>query len=157
MTNYREEWVDMEDPIELAIAYATVKHAGQKDKAGEPYILHCLTVGMQGTSVEEILVGLLHDTIEDTDAHFSEIEQIFGERVADCVVDLTKGSTESYEEYIDALINDSFYRTTVLRVKERDLMHNMQLERLPEITEKDIQRQVKYAKALKRIRSVLYA
>ncbi|HUP50107.1 MAG TPA: GTP pyrophosphokinase, partial [Thermoanaerobaculia bacterium] len=53
--------------LERAIMIAVQAHAGQVDKAGEPYILHPLRVMLKLTSDEERIVGVLHDVVEDTD------------------------------------------------------------------------------------------
>jgi len=51
--------------LERAIAYAVAAHAGQRDKNGEPYILHPLRVMEAGVTYEEKIVGVLHDVVED--------------------------------------------------------------------------------------------
>lgn len=52
--------------LDEAIVLATRAHAGQADKAGEPYILHPLRV-MQAVSPEARVVAVLHDVLEDCD------------------------------------------------------------------------------------------
>lgn len=54
------------DLLEKAIEIAVKAHKGQKDKAGEPYILHCLSVMLKGKTEDEKIVGVLHDAVEDT-------------------------------------------------------------------------------------------
>lgn len=53
--------------IEDALRIAIEAHEGQKDLDGNPVILHPLTVGLAGHNREEIVAGLLHDVVEDTD------------------------------------------------------------------------------------------
>jgi len=52
--------------LEDAIAFAVEAHHGQKDKNGQPYILHPLRVMLRLESERERIVGVLHDVIEDT-------------------------------------------------------------------------------------------
>ena len=80
--------------IEEAYLFAAKKHEGQFRKSGDPYITHCLGVAeiiseLQGGPTT-IIVGLLHDTIEDTGTTKAEIEEKFGSDVADMVEALTK-------------------------------------------------------------------
>ena len=63
-----------EDALELAIEVAVVAHAGQRDKIGQPAILHPLAVmhTLRGTNLERI-VAVLHDVFEDTDHDIHEV------------------------------------------------------------------------------------
>ena len=45
---------------------AAQAHAGQVDKAGQPYILHPLRVMMSVADYDAKIVAVLHDVIEDT-------------------------------------------------------------------------------------------
>ena len=67
-----------------AIDYATEKHAGQKRKSGEPYINHPLAVAEilieWGMDIDTVVAGVLHDTVEDTDATLDELESFTGTR-----------------------------------------------------------------------------
>ena len=79
-----------------AIDYATEKHAGQKRKSGEPYINHPLAVAEilieWGMDIDTVVAGVLHDTVEDTDATLDELESLFGRDVAFLVDGVTKVS-----------------------------------------------------------------
>lgn len=80
-----------------AIDFAADKHRGQsrKDAKNTPYINHpialaSLLVNYAGiTDSNVIAAALLHDTIEDTDATVDDIEEIFGERIRDIVMEVT--------------------------------------------------------------------
>lgn len=80
-----------------AAAFAAQKHAGQfrKGEAKEPYVNHVLEVAEMlaaasgGKDVELVMGGLLHDTIEDTDATYDEVKAAFGPVVADLVQEVT--------------------------------------------------------------------
>src|SRR5258708_36999700 len=51
--------------LERAIVIAAEGHAGQLDKAGNPYILHPLRVMLRLDTNEERIAGVLHDVVED--------------------------------------------------------------------------------------------
>ena len=76
--------------IEKAMAYATEKHKNQTRKlTGEPYINHIKDVANilieNGANEETIIVGILHDTLEDTSATYNEISKMFGRKIANMV------------------------------------------------------------------------
>lgn len=60
--------------LERAIDIAVKAHAGQLDKAGEPYILHPLRVMLSCTSEDARIVGVLHDVVEDTEWTFQQLK-----------------------------------------------------------------------------------
>jgi (p)ppGpp synthase/HD superfamily hydrolase len=51
--------------LQRAIAIATEAHEGQLDKAGAPYVTHPLRVMAALETIEEKMVGVLHDVVED--------------------------------------------------------------------------------------------
>ena len=65
--------------LNKAYVYAMQKHGTQKRASGDPYFNHPLEVAAILTDLKlddaTIAVGLLHDTIEDTDATRAEIDQ----------------------------------------------------------------------------------
>jgi guanosine-3',5'-bis(diphosphate) 3'-pyrophosphohydrolase len=80
-----------------AAGFAARKHHGQvRADAATPYFAHVARVTLILSHVfhvedEEILTAaLLHDTIEDTATDYDEIAVVFGDRIADYVVQLTK-------------------------------------------------------------------
>ena len=75
---------------QAALAYAARLHEGQCRSAdGAPYIVHPIEVGMllyeSGADDEVIAAGVLHDTLEKTDATAYDIYARFGRRVGDIV------------------------------------------------------------------------
>ena len=80
--------------INRAYVYATSKHGSQTRHSGDPYFAHPIEVAGILTEYKldaaTIVAGLLHDTIEDTDATRREIEGMFGRQVADLVEGVTK-------------------------------------------------------------------
>lgn len=76
--------------LDDAIKFATDAHAGQKRKLTKtPYILHPLevaTIASKLTDDEDVICAtLLHDVVEDTSHEMSEIETLFGHRIAELV------------------------------------------------------------------------
>lgn len=82
------------DSIRDAFLYAKNMHEGQFRKSGEPYIVHpldvAITLSEYQTDPTTIIAGLLHDTIEDTDATYEDIRDLFGEEVALITEGVTK-------------------------------------------------------------------
>lgn len=80
-----------------AIAFAAHKHRDQrrKDEAASPYINHPIAVAQvlsnEGSVTDEntLIAAILHDTVEDTETSFEEIEERFGPAVAGLVRELT--------------------------------------------------------------------
>ena len=56
----------METLLSRSVHIMIDAHHGQRDQIGEFYSLHCLRVMMAGETYEEMIVGALHDVIEDT-------------------------------------------------------------------------------------------
>ena len=83
-----------EQLLNKAYVYAMQKHGSQKRASGDPYFNHPLEVAAILTELKlddaSVAVGLLHDTIEDTDATRAEIDQMFGPEIGAIVDGLTK-------------------------------------------------------------------
>lgn len=82
-----------------AILYATEKHSGQLRKGTNlPYIVHpmeVLNILIRMNAHEALLMaGILHDTVEDTDATIDEIAALFGEETAALVEAHTEKNKE---------------------------------------------------------------
>lgn len=133
------------NPVEMARALASYAHAGQKDRAGNPFIEHPITVAQRVNTPEEKTVAYLHDVVEDTFVTLGTIRNLFGNQIGDAVDAMTHRADESYEQYIVRLGHNPIARI----VKLADLSHNMDMSRLPEITPKDLERQEKYRRAKK--------
>lgn len=79
-------------------SFAAQKHASQKrlDTAGTPYInhplevAHLLSVHYHAAGRADVIVAaLLHDTVEDTNTTFAELEELFGVDVTNLVREVT--------------------------------------------------------------------
>lgn len=125
-----------EDLLNRAYVYATKKHGDQKRASGDPYYSHPVEVAGILTNLRldtsSIITALLHDTIEDTDATFGEIESLFGREIADMVNGVTKMSllelssadaaqAENFRKLLVATASD----IRILLVKLADRLHNM--------------------------------
>ena len=91
--------------IVKAANFAAIKHKNQrrKDPEGNPYINHPLGVAHILTTAKvediEVIVGaILHDTVEDTNTTFDEIEAEFGKSVREIVGEVTDDKNLSKEE-----------------------------------------------------------
>ena len=129
----------------MALAFAAEKHKGQVDRAGVDYIEHPKAVAglLKEPTEDEIIVALLHDTVEDTDATADEIRSLFGDAVADAVACMTHRTGVPYMDYVSGIKKNAIAR----KVKMADLTHNMDLSRLPDITDADRERVEKYKAA----------
>lgn len=80
--------------IELALRYAVRYHGDQVRHSGELYYYHPMDVALIASKLhfttEVIISSLLHDTVEDTNLNIDQILFIFGTKVADLVIKLTK-------------------------------------------------------------------
>ena len=122
-----------------AYDYAYKHHEGQLRKSGEPYIMHPVAVAVNieqmGLDAESIMAGLLHDTIEDTEASYAEVAKEFGEAVAmlvDGVTKLTQMEHTSYSTKEEQQMEDlrkMFIAMAkdirVIMIKLADRLHNM--------------------------------
>lgn len=133
----------MKSKAPFAEALADYAHYGQLDKAGRPYIDHPRAVAAQMETDEEKTVAYLHDVLEDTFVTADTLRNLFGDTVAEAVIAMTHTQEESYEAYVRRLGENPLAR----RVKLADLRHNMDLNRLPEVTDRDLRRLEKYRRA----------
>ena len=137
--------------LEKAILLALKAHAGQKDKADQPYILHPLRVMLNMDTESEMIAAVLHDVLEDTELTADDLcKQGFSEEVLEAVQYLTKHDGEEYETFIDRIQQNSVAR----KVKLADIEDNMNIKRFispKSPTEKDIERLKKYYQAWKRL------
>jgi len=93
-------------PLLKAIHFAAKKHRNQRRKnvAKTPYINHPIEVAhilMFEGDVEDpavLVAAVLHDTVEDTETTFAEIQQQFGKEVRDIVADVTDEAGLSFKE-----------------------------------------------------------
>jgi len=82
--------------LEKAIEIAAIHHAGDKDKAGKPYLLHPLRIMFAVSTEFEMIAAVLHDVVEDTVVSLEDLQaEGFDPAVIRAVDALTKRSGES--------------------------------------------------------------
>ena len=135
--------------LERAIEIATLAHKGQVDKAGNEYIGHPLRVMEMGKTLQEKIAGILHDVVEDSDWTFEKLEaEGFQEEVIAALRCVTKTSeNENYDDFIERVKKNPL----AVAVKINDLTDNMDIRRLPYLSDKEVKRLKKYLKAYKRL------
>lgn len=83
-----------------AALFASNAHMGQmRGKTGQPYVHHLIEVAQILSGVtddpEVLAAALLHDVVEDTPVTAEELAVIFGQRVADLVLEVSEVSQPS--------------------------------------------------------------
>ena len=135
--------------LERAIEIATQAHEGQVDKAGNAYIGHPLRVMAMGKNEQEKIAGVLHDIVEDTPWTFEMLEaEGFAPEIIAALKCVTKISeNEDYDDFIERVKKNPL----AVAVKINDLTDNMDIRRLPYLSDKDVKRLKKYLKAYKKL------
>lgn len=112
--------------LELAIKFAVDAHMSQVDKANKPYILHPIAVMMKGKSETEMIIGILHDVVEDCNITERILYDAgFDEDIVDAVLAISRIPGETFFDYIERCKQNPLAR----QVKIYDLEHNMSPER----------------------------
>lgn len=113
--------------LDDAILLAAQQFRGIKDKAGQPYILHCLRVMLAQNDDAARQAGVLHDVVEDTGVTLQELRQSgFSEEVVGAVDLLTHRDDDEYHEYVLRLADSAVAKS----VKLADLQDNYRLDRV---------------------------
>ena len=123
--------------ITKAFLFAKNAHKDMRRRSGELYIMHPLSVarivvseiGLGSTS---ICCALLHDVVEDTDYTVEDIQNLFGEKIAQIVDGLTKisggvfaGQVSAQAENFRKLLLTMSEDIRVILIKIADRLHNM--------------------------------
>lgn len=127
-----------QDKCNEALLFASIKHEGQKMK--QPvvsYVTHlqgvsleaisgCLNSGVDVNLEKIIILSLLHDVLEDTNATYEEVENRFGKDIADGVKALTKNKKlPKIEQMKDSLQRIKEQGREVAIVKLADRIFNL--------------------------------
>ena len=133
-TNHRQKF----DKINKAFHFANQAHKGAKRRSGEPYIMHPLAVARiacreMGLGSTSICSALLHDVVEDTDYTIEDIQNLFGDKIAQIVDGLTKISGGVFSDTVASAQAENMRRLLltmssdirVILIKMADRLHNM--------------------------------
>lgn len=139
--------MNLGEQLNRAILIAMEAHEGQLDTHnGRPYIEHPFRVMNAEHTLQEKIVGILHDVVEDTSW---TLEQLAGEGFSSEIVEgvdaMSRRDNESYDEYIIRLQDNPI----AVRVKLNDLTDNMDIRRWNEVQYHDLARLQKYLEAYK--------
>lgn len=124
------------EALRQAYLVARDAHEGQTRSSGEPYIIHPIAVARILAEMrldhETLMAALLHDVIEDTEVTKEDLQQRFGDTVADLVDGVSKldklkfrdrqeAQAENFRKMIMAMAHD----IRVILIKLADRTHNM--------------------------------
>ncbi len=132
--------MDVQTVYQKTIIFATIKHLENNQTITDsnlPYVIHLSNVTMEILVAANhsdnfdlnfaVQVALLHDTLEDTNTTFEELETEFGLEIAKGVSALTKNENLPKEEkMLDSLDRISKLRKEVWAVKLADRITNLQ-------------------------------
>ncbi len=137
-----------ENLLAKAIALVATEFQHKTDRAGKPYISHCLRVmnNVDQRDKELMCIAVLHDLLEDfPDQYNIPVLMVkgFSMRIINAIDLLTHKPDYSYDEYIKKI---STNRDATL-VKLADLKDNLDITRLKGLRKTDFERMEKYHKA----------
>jgi len=142
--------------LKQAVKIAWSVHKDQVDKIGDPYFLHVVRVALAGETENEKIVGLLHDTIEDTKKEYLsdlylQFYQHFNKTILDAIEVLSRTDNidhehdqSTYTKYIASILHNPLAR----RVKIHDVEDH--LSRSRNLRRRHVRR---YKKALKTLKT----
>ncbi len=131
--------------LQKAISIAAEAHKDQFDRYGAPYFGHACRVMNGGQTTDEKIVGVLHDVVEKTAWTFEQLTaEGFSSNIIDAIRSVTKtNDKEDYETFVQRTSRNPLG----IKVKLNDLADNMDIRRIPQIREEDVERLNKYLKA----------
>lgn len=140
--------MDLDALYERAKAIATRAHAGQLDKAGQPYITHPLRVAKSIDDPRARIVGVLHDTVEDTEVTLDDLRDAgFPEAIVEAIDAISQRDGEAREDYYVRV----FANPLAVLAKIADVTDNMDPTRIANPTAKDEARMERYRKLLPKL------
>lgn len=138
--------------LETAIRLAAKVHRGQVDRSGKPYVLHVMRVMMRGHDLDEQILGALHDVLERSELTTDDIaKKGFPPRVVKALQHITRDPAETYEQYIDRVVQDNL----AIRVKLHDLADKMDLLLVEQLDPADLKRYNKQLAAYHRMKKLV--
>jgi GTP pyrophosphokinase len=141
--------------VKRCYEFAAERHAGQRRRSGEPYVVHPLGVARTITElrldVASVCAGLLHDCVEDTSATAEDIGRLFGTEIQFLVDGVTKlgqipwttreeRQAENFRKMLLAMARD----IRVILIKLADRVDNMRtLQHMPRDKQERISRETR--------------
>jgi GTP diphosphokinase / guanosine-3',5'-bis(diphosphate) 3'-diphosphatase len=141
--------------VQRCYEFAAERHAGQRRRSGEPYVVHPLGVARTITElrldVSSVCAGLLHDCVEDTSATAEDIGRLFGTEIQFLVDGVTKlgqipwttreeRQAENFRKMLLAMARD----IRVILIKLADRVDNMRtLQHMPREKQERIARETR--------------
>lgn len=135
--------------IKQAVKIAWSVHKDQVDKIDDPYFLHVVRVALAGETENEKIVGLLHDTVEDTKKEdltdlYKKLYRYFNSTIITAIEALSRTDDTDYDMYIQSILQNRLAR----RVKIHDIEDH--LSRSKNLRPRHMKR---YQKALKTLKT----
>ncbi len=124
----------MKNNIKEAEKFAREVHKGQKQVTGKPYVDHPIKVASLlkkwKQDDEIIIVGLLHDVVEDCDVPLKEIRKKFGKRVAYLVDGMSwirnkKSRKKEWDATYKKFVKYSKKEPALVLIKTADMLSNI--------------------------------
>ena len=156
--------------VRKAFNFAAEAHKDMRRRTGEPYIYHPLEVARIvaeeiGLGKTSIICALLHDVVEDTEYTLTDIELLFGKKVAKIIDGLTKikdifdhTSTSIQAENFKRMLLTLSDDVRVILIKLADRLHNMRtLDAVPQNKQLKIASETTYLYAPLAYRFGLYS
>lgn len=130
---FTEEEIELikreDDLIDKSLIIVSKLFKDKVDKQGVPYIEHLYYVMNHVDTYEQKVLGILHDSIEDTELTLIDLKELgYPEEILNCLDLLTHKRDVSYLEYINHIIESN--NLDVIKVKFVDMSHNYNIERL---------------------------
>lgn len=110
--------------LDRAIEIALDAHAGQTDKAGEPYFLHCNRVAASVRGIDEKIVAYLHDVVEKRERW--TLERLKAEGFSNAIVSAVDALTKRDDENEALFVRRAASNDLARAVKQADLKDNLQ-------------------------------
>ena len=125
------------------IDFVTDAHWRQKDKQGQPYVLHVLRVGASLWRFPDdyIIAGMLHDIVEDTVYTLDDLSELgASDAVVRAVEAVTKTESERTVEAYQKSVKKAVEDPIGLWVKAADMADNY--KRLPGIQDEELRQRL---------------
>jgi GTP diphosphokinase / guanosine-3',5'-bis(diphosphate) 3'-diphosphatase len=129
----------VKNDLNNAFIIAFFIHKDQKDKVGDPYILHPIKIFTSVITKEQQIIALLHDVLEDSDIKLNQLQYYFSDDIIEALEAISKRKNESYKDYLKRVKENNLAKI----VKYYDINHNLDPQRLYKLEESVRKRLIK--------------